>query len=98
MKIYIAGPMKGKKDKNIPEFLAAQEMLESLAFIVLNPAILPEREEITKEQYMDIDLAMIRACDHIYMLKGWQDSSGAFLEHAYAKYLGLEIVYQEEPK
>lgn len=31
---------------------------------------------------------------HIYMLKGWERSSGAKVEHALAVALGLEIIYQ----
>jgi hypothetical protein len=32
--------------------------------------------------------------DAIYMLKGWEYSAGAHAEHALAKALGLEILYQ----
>jgi len=31
---------------------------------------------------------------HIYMLKGWEKSRGAIVEHALAVALGLEIIYQ----
>lgn len=34
-------------------------------------------------------------CDTIYMLKGWEKSSGANAEWALAKALGLEIQYQQ---
>lgn len=33
-------------------------------------------------------------CTHIYMLKGWENSSGARAEHALAVCLGLEVWYE----
>lgn len=86
--------MKDIKEKNIPEFKKVEKELKEKGHVVFNPACLPESPEITKEQYMDIDLAIVRSCDAIYMLKGWKLSKGAFLEHAYAEYLGIEIIYQ----
>jgi nucleoside 2-deoxyribosyltransferase len=94
MKIYIAGPMTGIKKHNIPAFKKAERKFKNKGYVVLNPACLPESSEITKEQYIDIDLAMVRSSDVIYMLRGWKDSKGAFLEHAYALYLCLKIIYQ----
>jgi hypothetical protein len=44
----------------------------------------------------DRDIEAIRRSDAIYMLKGWQSSTGATAEHACAKWLRLEIIYQEE--
>lgn len=37
-----------------------------------------------------------RRATHIYMLKGWENSSGARAERALAQALGLEVMYQEE--
>lgn len=34
-------------------------------------------------------------CTHIYMLRGWENSKGATAEHAVAKWIGLEIIYQD---
>ena len=44
----------------------------------------------------DRDIAAIRKCDSIYMLKGWQTSTGATAEHACAKWLLKEIIYEDE--
>ena len=95
MKIYIAGPMAGIKNRNTEAFQEAGKKYTSMGYIVLNPDDLPNADQIKPAEYMDIDLAMIRACDEIYMLKGWEKSKGAFLEHAYAVYLELKITYQE---
>jgi hypothetical protein len=40
------------------------------------------------------DTARICESDAIYMLKGWEKSSGAFAEWALAKTLRLEIIYE----
>jgi len=45
---------------------------------------------------IDRDLAAIRKCDGIYMLRGWQSSKGAVAERALAEWMQLEIIYQEE--
>lgn len=91
--IYIAGPMTGITNDNRQAFFEAQSFLEGLGFTVLNPAILPPG--LTQGQYMDICYAMIRACESIFMLDGYQDSDGALAELAYAKKLEYQIFYEE---
>lgn len=102
-RIYIAGPMTGKPDLNRAEFRRAQVYLEALYgrdFFIVNP------HEIAKENAWteDTDISCIADgllewltdCKSIYMLKGWEDSKGATAEHAVAKWIGLEIIYQGE--
>ena len=33
---------------------------------------------------------------HIYLMQGWQNSSGAVIEQCYAKRLGMEFIYEVE--
>ena len=87
--------MAGIKNRNSTAFQEATKKYKLQGYIVLNPDDLPNSTKISPAQYMDIDLAMIRACDEIYMLKGWEKSKGARLEHAYAVFLGLKITYQK---
>src|SRR6056297_1520146 len=49
----------------------------------------------TKEECMERDLEAVKNADAIYMLKGWQDSTGAQAEYWCAKWLGKEIYYEE---
>jgi hypothetical protein len=42
------------------------------------------------------DIRQLMTCDAIYMLKGWEKSKGASLEHHIAKELGLEIYYDRK--
>ena len=43
---------------------------------------------------MDADLAAVRSCDTIYMLKGWEDSRGAKKEIAEAIAHGLTVMQE----
>ncbi|AOT26266.1 DUF4406 domain-containing protein [Vibrio anguillarum] len=91
-KIYIAGPMTGLPEFNKPEFFKAEFKLKCESYTVLNPAILPDG--LQHHEYMEICLPMVRVSNAVYMLKGWEKSKGAVMEHEYAKDLGLEITYQ----
>lgn len=54
-----------------------------------------EAKGFNLREALGADLAWICGeADAIYMLKGWEFSSGAVAEHATAKALGLEIIYQ----
>jgi len=94
--IYISGPITGTDDY-MERFDAAEKMLAEKGCAVVNPARYNARlpEEMEYKDYMQVSLALLGACDTIYMLKGWQDSKGARLEHAYAEAMGIEIIYQE---
>jgi len=52
----------------------------------------------TKEECMERDLEAIKKSDAIYMLKGWQNSTGAQAEYWCAKWRSKEIYFQEEPQ
>lgn len=76
-KVYIAGKISG--DPNYREkFAKAEEELKAQGYIVMNPAILPEG--FTWDNYMNITIAMLSACDTIYLLEDWEDSQGAQIE------------------
>lgn len=91
-KIYIAGPMTGLPEFNKPAFFNREGSLKQDNWIVLNPAILPDG--LQHHEYMGICLPMVRVADAVFMLKGWQSSKGANMEHDYAKDIGLEIIYE----
>ena len=85
--VYIAGPISDVENGNREAFFRAEQLLKQQGYIVLNPHCLPAG--LTEFQYMDICLAMLRSANYIYLLDGWQTSSGAIAEHALAKKLGL---------
>lgn len=95
MKVYISGPMSGIKNENRLAFNATESFLKSHLkdVVVLNPAILPAG--LTQGEYMDICMSMVRACDLIFMIDGWEASKGAVSELAYAEKLEKRVLLQD---
>lgn len=104
MKVYIAGPMSGFSDFNFPAFDEAAFRLRYQGNMVFNPA---EKDRETwgdmatikaKANYRDclrIDLnTILDWAEAVYMLKGWENSQGARIEHALAVALKLNIMYE----
>jgi hypothetical protein len=90
MKIYIAGKITGDANyKN--KFNAAEQKLLRDGHIVLNPAVWTDG--MTREEYMTMDLAMLRVADAAYFLKDYEESAGAMLEHHYCEYVNKAIIY-----
>ncbi len=50
----------------------------------------------TKEEVIERDFRAIRTCDAIYMLQGWENSTGARAEAALAEWMGLEFFYEDK--
>jgi hypothetical protein len=98
MKIYLAGPMRGKPLCNFPAFDDAAKRLRDIGFTVFNPA---ERDRVedgfdpaTSQprpfvEYMRIDLPQVMACDVLALLPGWENSKGAQLERHVARECGI---------
>jgi hypothetical protein len=85
MKVYISGKITGDPDHK-RKFDEAEEKLREMGHVVLNPTILPDGLEY--DNYMDIDMAMVRACDVVALLPDWEESAGARAEMAYGECLG----------
>lgn len=95
-KVYISGTTDYKE-----RFGEAKKRLEERGFAVKNPV---EYDPIVVriygrpswEDYMRYDIRLLVNCDSIYMLKGWQNSRGAKLEHHIAQELGMKIYYEDK--
>ena len=77
-RIYISGPITGVE--NFREiFLKKQLELEKLGNEVVNPSLLylimPSSS--TWQEYMDICIPLLKLCDKITMLKGYENSRGS---------------------
>ena len=100
-RIYIAGPMTGIEDLNRAEFDKAELFIDQsskYASIGFNPhqvaRMLGWDEKTPVAMIAHTLLLDLFSCDAIYMLRGWENSKGATAEHAVAKWIGLEIMYQ----
>ena len=87
MKVYISGPITGHDDY-MERFEATEQYIKNKFgdnIEVVNPAkvnsMLPK---MTWKQYMDICLTILPMCDYIYMMEGWEHSTGACIEYGYA--------------
>lgn len=90
MKVYIAGAITNNPTFK-EQFEAAEERLKTDGHEVINPA---KNQGYTYREYINIGLFELMHCEAIYMLSGWEKSTGARLEHEYAKAVGLTIWYQ----
>ena len=104
-RVYIAGPMSGLPEYNVPAFNVVAAILRGEGFDVFNPAaqttsldVQHGRRAADAEAYremMGVDLAWITStATHMYMLSGWETSKGARAEYAVAIACGLTIMYE----
>ena len=92
-RFYISGAITGVPDYLI-KFAHAKSRLMMHGYEVVNPAqlCLSLPQSFTHEQYMDICMAALKACDGIYLLKGWQSSKGAKIEAEYALFNSYTMI------
>jgi hypothetical protein len=102
---YIAGPMRGIKWFNFPEFDQAVKVLKKQGYFPISPAEIDRNngfhpEELPEDhdwnvvpetgptlaQVVDRDIKAVLECDAIYLLKGWEKSTGARAEYAVARF------------
>lgn len=105
-RFYVAGPMRGYDRWNFPAFDAARDKLLALGIQVISPADLDRQRGITEDTTefnpgefkiaMAIDMWALLNCTGIFLLKGWEDSSGARQELATAQAIGLEIEFDDD--
>ena len=99
-KIYIAGPMRGLPNFNYPAFHYYAKAHRDVGWDVENPAEIgakygtPEQinaDPATLAAVIAADLIALETCDAVFLLDGWQNSSGARTELAAALHYGLKI-------
>lgn len=96
-KVYISGPISNNPNYAI-EFTNAKAVLTSNDYIAIDPSIpdatyndMPKR--MAWKMYMIRDIAWLYECTAIYMLKGWEHSKGARIEHWLAIRKGMTVLY-----
>lgn len=91
---------------NFPAFDAARDDLLAQGYEVVSPADLdravgfdgsaPNLDGFDKLAAIRRDIEAIIDCDAIYMLRGWENSTGATAEFHLAKWLGKVLMFQAQ--
>lgn len=88
MKVYISGAITNNPQYK-EQFAAAEEILVAAGHTVINPA---KNQGDSYRELINVGLFELMQCDAIYLLRGYENSTGATLEHDYARTVGLEIM------
>ena len=90
---YLAGPMSGIKDHNMPAFREMASLLRKKGFSIWNPAEHEITPEWSFDQCMKVDLnAVVNKCDGIALMPGWRNSIGANTEAFCALVCGKRVI------
>ena len=97
--IYIAGPFSGKTawavacNVHRAEYLAAQVIERNCGWFPIVPHSLGARFDGhgTYEYWLEGTLDLLRKCDAVLMVSGWERSKGATGEKLEAERLGLPV-------
>lgn len=85
MNIYISGPITGRSNEdNEKAFNEAKLEIMKLGHVPVSPwdigKALPR--SFTHSDYMAIDIEILRRCDAVVFIDGWEKSDGCQYEHA----------------
>lgn len=96
MKIFISGPMAGKKDNNIVEFNNMESHLKQLGFDVYNPAWNFYGQDWDRQAMLAVDIMALSHCDGMVQLEGWRLASGCMAEYAFANACGMPLFSEKD--
>jgi hypothetical protein len=103
--IYLAGPMSGLPDHNVPAFDSAAAQLRERGFFVVSPPEITRAnpqpgirsdgsiDEAAYRELVRLDLRGLLGCSAVAVLPGWEKSKGARLEVSVAKAIGLSVYW-----
>jgi hypothetical protein len=98
--VFIAGPMTGFPDWNRAAFYDAEERLSSWDIEAINPAglafIIPEYAP--HEMFVDTTCALVKHCQAVVRLPGWENSTGVKRELAAAVKHGVPVFDLADPQ
>ncbi len=101
--IYIAGAYRNHDTngvwENIMQACSIARKIWKLGLVAICPhtnTIFMDGDDIPPEVFLEGDLEILRRCDAIFMLSGWEKSEGAVKEWELAKELDMPVIYQED--
>jgi hypothetical protein len=98
-RIYISGGITGLPLQDVEKcFNYAELILNTKGWCAVNPMKLnlPKSQKKTWENFMINDLKALIPCHAIYMLRDWQKSNGARIEHAFAIAMNKTVYYHSD--
>lgn len=103
MLLYVAGPYRGDVTENIAKARAVGIEIWKAGHVAivphLNTAHFEEDSNLKDDVFLNGDIDILRRCDGIVLVPGWEESEGANSELMYAKYLDMPIwIYPEIPQ
>ena len=95
-KVYISGAIAHHDlAERKAAFKAAERELAEMGFAPVNPFDNGVPQEAHYTHHMRADIGLLVGCDYIYMLRGWELSRGAKLEHDVATSCGIKVLKYE---
>lgn len=93
-RVYLSGPISDVDPARVKAmFSRASELLDaSGALEIITPLNNGLPPTASWEQHMEVDLALLKACDNICLLPGWEMSRGCRREVCFALNQGINIV------
>lgn len=93
MRIYVAGPMTGLPEYNLPTFASTAQQITDSGHEAVNPGYRGVIAGYTWQDYMREGLALLLTCEAVALLDGWEASRGAQLEAHVARALDMPVRY-----
>lgn len=78
-------------------FNQADMEITQMGFTPVNPIKQGLKPSAPYWAHMIADILLLAGCRHIYMQRNWKDSRGAKIEYKVAKFLRIQIWYQDNP-
>ena len=95
-RIYISGPISGYDlDERRKEFKRAEEFLQEMEYIPVNPMENGLPADADTHQHMKRDFQLLIECDAIYMMRRWTHSAGCKVEFDVATACGMKVVFED---
>jgi len=96
--VYISGPITAitRSEESMNRWRASQIYTKLLQAGI--PAICPHtmgmmtsRRDVSYTRFIMIDIATMLTCQAVYMMPGWKESDGAYIEHDIAWKSGMPV-------